>query len=195
MTSTNPLLDLTDRYGETHRHYHTLTHIAAMFAKAKEVGADLSEEQTIAVWYHDAVYVPGAHDNEVKSAVLAVEAMATLLLNGRPRQKSLLTVEQIILSTRDHVPLCEAAKVVIDLDLSILAAPLGDGYWTYVGDIRKEYAAATEEQWCAGRVAFLSKFLERPRLFYTEWGADMEKAARDNMEDEVKFYAMAGNRR
>src|SRR5688500_725542 len=62
--------ELLIRYAEPHRHYHTLEHVVACLKwldRFREV-AEHPEEVELALWYHDAIYVPGAGDNESRSA-------------------------------------------------------------------------------------------------------------------------------
>ena len=62
------LLDLTRRYCEPHRRYHNIAHIAELLWRGRE--CDLSDEQVLAVWYHDAIYDVPSQDNEVRSAAV-----------------------------------------------------------------------------------------------------------------------------
>ena len=88
----------------------------------------------LAIAYHDAVYVGGAKDNEVKSAALWLEVSGTVRgLDGDER----LWVADTIRATADHVraaaslDLADAASYarqwVLDLDLT----PLGEAPGTF----------------------------------------------------------------
>src|SRR5579872_6892248 len=52
--------ELVARYSRPERHYHTLTHIAAML----ELLPDTPPALALAVWFHDAIYDSRAADNE-----------------------------------------------------------------------------------------------------------------------------------
>ncbi len=73
-----PHLDaLVAAYGEPHRAYHGLAHVAHVFAELD--GVPLSDPAVEwATWYHDAVYRPGRRDNEARSAALARGALEAL---------------------------------------------------------------------------------------------------------------------
>ena len=73
MEATDLLMELTRRYTEPHRRYHDLRHIADMLCKGEAL--KLSDEQVMAVWFHDAIYDPTSKTNEADSAVLAVEKL------------------------------------------------------------------------------------------------------------------------
>lgn len=55
-----------EAYSEPHRRWHTMKHINDMFAYC---GDDISEELFYAILWHDYIYIPGAKDNEEKSAL------------------------------------------------------------------------------------------------------------------------------
>lgn len=69
-----PAPDLFDRllaaWSEPHRHYHTLQHLGECLANFRTL-AHLPEhplEVRLALWFHDAIYELGRHDNEARSA-------------------------------------------------------------------------------------------------------------------------------
>ena len=55
-------------YCEPHRKYHNLSHLNFMIDKAIEWKWKLTDELLFAITFHDAVYAPGAKDNEERSA-------------------------------------------------------------------------------------------------------------------------------
>ena len=65
--------DLTRRYAEKHRYYHTLRHIDICLTLLDEVDglvSDLFSVET-AIWFHDVIYDPLRNDNEAMSAAYA----------------------------------------------------------------------------------------------------------------------------
>lgn len=161
---------LTRAYLEPHRFYHSLEHINFMFAKAKEWKWELTEELIYAIWFHDAIYQPGAKDNEEKSAELfwAWKYTITKKENWGENKPQYEIIRQMILDTKTHIPTIEESKRLIDLDLAILAEEFnikitkyftsykkiyslqkGDEnylYSRYLENIRKEYSQAFEEK-------------------------------------------------
>jgi predicted metal-dependent HD superfamily phosphohydrolase len=118
--------DLVDatlaRYREPHRRYHAEWHAADVFARAAGHGLELDLAQSLALLFHDAVYVAGAEPrtNEALSALLLRQAA-----HGReslPRE----AVERacaIVMDTAGHVPTAAGAREAIALDLATLADP------------------------------------------------------------------------
>ena len=68
--------ELAARYGEAHRAYHDGAHVAEVLgwfdivADAPGAGWRAPREVFAAILFHDAVYAPGARDNEARSAEL-----------------------------------------------------------------------------------------------------------------------------
>jgi predicted metal-dependent HD superfamily phosphohydrolase len=101
------LAALDRRYREPHRFYHGWGHIRRCLAELDRCRRLASEPEAVelALWYHDAVYDPKAADNELRSALLAVQAArAAGLGEGFAR-----AVSALILSTRVSVPAAGAA--------------------------------------------------------------------------------------
>ncbi|HEB53089.1 MAG TPA: hypothetical protein ENI87_07540 [bacterium] len=173
--SSSLILDLTRRYQEPQRHYHTLEHIAAMLHEGRRFPLD--EEQTMAVWFHDAVYDPTSDQNEQKSARLASKWLLKLGWDVPAVER----VGRMVLDTRGHVPSTPQAAPVLDLDLMSLAVPWPQ-FEANTRLIRAEYAHVGDADFAAGRAAFFKKLLQRTRLFFTPWGETLEPAARSNLQ-------------
>lgn len=167
-------LDLSRRYCEAHRRYHTIEHIADMLWRGREL--ELSDVQILAIWYHDAIYdVPG-EKNEARSAELALEQLAGSGLKADAAER----VAQIVRDTEAHIATSEEAEHVIDLDLASLAAPW-QVFERNSKKIREEYACIEDERFRVGRLAMLDRFLARERIYQSAWGAQFEDAARENL--------------
>jgi predicted metal-dependent HD superfamily phosphohydrolase len=99
-------------------------------------------------------------------------------------------VRAIILATRNHLPEQDAShdlRTALDIDMSILGADR-ETYDAYVAGVKREYvpAAVTDEQFRAGRAAFLSKLLTLRAMFTTEEGkARWQARARANVALEL----------
>jgi len=75
--------------------------------------------------------------------------------------------------------------LLLDADLAILGAEPA-AYQSYVNGVRAEYAHVDDEAWLTGRSVVLHRFLERPRLFATQYMHDMyEHRARANIQAEL----------
>ena len=184
------------RYAEVHRHYHTATHIMFVLRHlhdmARQSAVQPSPEVIAAGLYHDAIYDPMVHNNEALSAVLAAKDLAELGWTTQRRD----SVAALIIATAGH--LAEPARsgrhgddraddtaMLLDADLAILGAEPG-AYQAYVNGVRAEYAHVDDGQWRTGRSMVLQRFLDRSRLFVTDYMyTAAEHRARANIEAEL----------
>jgi predicted metal-dependent HD superfamily phosphohydrolase len=98
-------------------------------------------------------------------------------------------VEQIVLDTHGHVPSIEESKKVLDLDLSTLGGTW-ESYNRNGANIRAEFANISDSDWNKGRGAWLEGMLKRKRLFWTDWGAPLEREAFANLQrDHAELQA------
>jgi len=155
--------DLCARYSEPHRHYHTLTHLEALFAALDPHWLGHPAAVHFSAWYHDVIYDTARSDNEELSAAHAGVALRAMGLGDVTR------VEHMIRATKNHTapPADPDEALFLDADFSILGAPPAR-YEAYVVEIRAEYGWVPEEAWRAGRLAFLTKTAAAPRLFHTD---------------------------
>lgn len=170
---------LNDGYKEPHRHYHNLGHIESMLTRFDDVGST-DDRLEMAIWFHDAVYEPTQADNEDNSAKLFQR-----LLEAELDSIFSKTVVRLILATRHgvHRPELQEEALMVDLDLSILAAPR-DEYLKYSRAIREEYGHVLEEAFNIGRAAVLRGFLDR-NIYTTPLFCTMEETARQNLIFEL----------
>ncbi len=172
--------ELLDAYREPHRHYHGMDHLRDCLQQLDAAPAaggdrDLAE---VALWFHDAVYVPGAVDNEIRSAERALRAFAGAYLPevlGRE-------VARLIRLT-DHAAAAEdpLGALVCDVDLSILGRPPAE-FAEYDKRIRAEYAGVAEPLYRTGRASVLARLLARESLYRSpHFKERYELAARRNL--------------
>ena len=170
------------------RIYHSWSHIAALLRELDKVRgipefAQVAfDEVELAIFFHDAIYVPGREDNESKSAALLLN-LATG--NSALGEDPLTLVVQLIEATAAHDPSHDmATRLMTDLDLSILGAP-PDIYAAYVSGVRQEYRRFADDLWIRGRRAALDGFLARQRIYQTaHFYGLLEHAARANLMTE-----------
>jgi predicted metal-dependent HD superfamily phosphohydrolase len=181
------LAELVGAYSEEGRHYHTLDHIAALLHLLDRHGQGLVDRKAVelAVFFHDAVYVPTRSDNEAQSAALARARLTAL---GLPAAL-VARVADLILATRhgtEHAEPHDAdMALLVDLDLSVLAAdrPV---YAAYAQAIRSEYAVYPDVVYLPGRRHVLGQFLARPRIYRTSRLHELwDAAARANLTWEL----------
>lgn len=171
--------DLVARYGEPARHYHDLAHVRAcldLFELHRHCFAD-PEATELAIWFHDGIYDPTRSDNELCSADLADSLLTGLGVDPA----TLASVRQLILATRhDAAPSDPDARLLVDIDLSILAAPESQ-FDAYERAIRREYAHVPEPAFREGRARVLRAFLARDAIYLTAPFRHLEAPARANL--------------
>lgn len=177
---------LIAKYSEEHRFYHNLSHIHYLLFHAESFEDKFVDydEVRLAIWFHDAIYDPKSRLNEIESARLAVEKLTELNFPPSKIEK----VEKMVLATQKHDAsgLDEDGKLFLDLDLGILGAAPQE-YKKYAKAIRQEYAFAPESEYRYKRQLVLESFLKNKYIYYTdEMRAAFEKAARDNIANEIK---------
>ncbi len=172
---------LVDAWNESHRHYHGQGHLAWLLDEA-ERRVDLIVEPAFvgyAIWFHDAIYTPGALDNEARSVAWAREAIA-----GEPLAER---VARVIEMTRNHAQ-GEAtgdAALFLDMDVAILGAPSRD-YRRYAAGVRREFAVYPDNAFAAGRARSLEEQLQASRLFRSDiYEHELAEQARANLSWEL----------
>jgi predicted metal-dependent HD superfamily phosphohydrolase len=180
------------------RHYHGVGHLALLWRRhrlyAAAEGLDAPEIETLiacAIAYHDCVYERGRRDNEERSAEEWMRASAGTSLSQDDRN----WVADTIRATADHLaypdpvaaaPLRERARVwVLDLDLT----PLGEIDAEFDRNtelLRLEVPHLTDAQYDLGRLAFLRRLSDAPRVFRTPTlAARFEAQARANFARQL----------
>ena len=187
-------VDLARRMGEPSRHYHTLHHLDLLWTRHRRhrsaaAGPDARFDGRIAlaIAYHDAVYVGGAHDNEDRSAALWLEVAGAAGLDADDQ----LWVADTIRATADHVGAAagldradaglHARQWVLDLDLT----PLGEAPDTFDANmalLAAEMPHLASSQRRAALLAGLRHFsTARPLYKCAAIATAFEAAARENL--------------
>jgi len=173
--------DVIREYNKPGRHYHNFDHILFMYLEAEQRSISLTDEQFLAIMFHDVIYVPGKEDNEVRS----VEFMR-MCIGGSLSQEYDEIITDIILSTKHHEPLHYQAQVVIDLDLINLASSW-KVYKEIVQKDRWEHHNLSDEEFKERRKKFLEKYIAKEKLFYSEFFSDnVELKAKRNLKMELE---------
>ncbi|MDX5448388.1 MAG: hypothetical protein LPK47_08420 [Bacteroidota bacterium] len=134
-----------------------------------------------AIFFHDLVLEPGRRDNEERSADLADKVLSQLGISVPHRDR----IRSMILSTKDHDPGDDdLVALFCDLDLSILGVDPGT-YLRYAQNVRKEYSLVPERIYRKERAKVIRSFLNRKRIFYSEYFRSLEGSARINLQEEL----------
>ncbi len=175
---------LAETYGEPHRHYHTLDHIAAVVADAVRLRERFQQPDAavLALFFHDVVYDPARRDNEARSA-----DRLELWLGRRIDAGVLAFCRRAIEATASHAAHGDSdMDLVLDIDMAILGAS-PDAYRRYAEGVAREYLPVYGfDTYAAGRTRlFLEPTLARGSLFLTPSFAGLEAQARANLADEL----------
>lgn len=150
-------------WGEPHRRYHDLGHLAAVLGLVGELAGAAADPAAVrlAAWYHDVVYDPRRGDNEEVSAERARAGLRGLVPPERVEE-----VARLVLLTAGHDPAPDDANgaVLCDADLAVLAGP-PETYAAYASAVREEYGHLSDAEFTAGRTAVLEQLLALPALY------------------------------
>lgn len=171
---------LRHAWSEPHRHYHTAEHLLACLRTLDTAcaSAERPDEVELALWFHDAVYRGRGGDDELHSADWA----RAFVLDAGGERALADRVHSLVLATRhDAVPSDADARLLVDVDLSILGAEEAV-FDAYERAVREEYRWVPGPLFRARRRAILLAFQGRDRIFATDaLHAALEDRARRNL--------------
>lgn len=171
---------LEDAYAEPPRAYHTAEHIRDCLVQfdLSRRAAQRADQVEAAIWFHDAVYRPGAPDNEERSARLARLALADF---GAPVAVADAVAGLVLATQHLAIPSEPDAALLCDIDLSILGRT-PNAFDEFEQRIRREYAWVPEPLYRSARTEILEGFLARRSIFQTDFFRERyEVAARANL--------------
>ena len=189
---------LVEAYGETHRHYHTWSHIESMW---KHLGvipecAEHTDAIRLAVLFHDVVYStqPQTYGlNEVRSAQALRDAVKnTNMVSTKDVELACAIIEATKTHRLDkqwdeqsHAAI-QAAHWVLDADMAVLAAS-DDELEKYDTDIAREwgYRESNREHallFAKGRIQALLGMMMQWPVFHSNEFTHLEKPAVRNIE-------------
>lgn len=158
--------DLFRHYREPGRHYHTLQHVRRCLADLDWARATLGDALPdpdvveLALWCHDVIYIPGAHDNEARSADwLLHRADGALPAAGH-------IAAMIHATTHMGAPTDPATQFTVDIDLAVLGCPR----YRFVRDgarLRAERSDLDDAGYDRVERRFLSTLLQRDALYHS----------------------------
>jgi len=175
---------LSTAWSEPARRYHDRQHLAECLLlldelRAQAVDADLVE---LALWFHDAVHVPGSKENEKQSAELLLQEAARLGIDSARAATAAALVRWTEYRAKGTALPEGDAALVIDIDRSILGSdPLR--FLEYDCAIEEEHPGVHGGIFRAKRGRFLASMLMRARIFQTEVAhARFEERARTQIK-------------
>ncbi|MBF5006662.1 HD domain-containing protein [Diaphorobacter caeni] len=179
--------DLLRAYCEPQRHYHTPQHLRETLALLEPVLPQCRSPGAVelALWFHDAIYDPKGKDNEALSADWALR----VLKEQGACEAVCVEVERLILATQHSAePVDADARLLVDVDLSILAAEPAR-FAEYEKQVRAEYAWVPKPLFVIKRREVLRSFADRPHIYGTEhFRALLEARARQNLQKALSWF-------
>ena len=171
---------LDELYSQPHRHYHNWNHIDHCLTELEDAPVAKDHDQIeFDIWLHDSIYLTLGKDNEKKSAELATDICIRNCFSDSFTRKS---YDMILATRHDKEPKDEDTKLLLDIDLSILGQPY-DMFKRYEKNIRKENWWIPEPFYRKKRKKFMVRFLERDRIYHTEYFREIYEArARKNIK-------------
>lgn len=175
---------LVRSYSDATRHYHTTQHLAECLELFDQVRshAEHPAEVEVALWCHDAIYVPTQDDNEQCSAVLARDLSRLIGLTSESERR----IEGLVMATQPgglSTPTADE-QLLMDIDLSILAASPAR-FSEYEAQVRMEYAHVPEAVFRRERARILNYLLIRPAIYGSAPLRHLESAARANLQHSI----------
>jgi predicted metal-dependent HD superfamily phosphohydrolase len=174
--------NLLAAWSDARRRYHGVEHLAECLRELDEgrVEPSLADPVELALWYHDAVYVPGATDNESSSATwLAADAERLGIPADRTNRAAAL-----VLATAPDAAVTDGdlgAALIHDIDFSILGRD-ALRFLEYEHGVCEEYASMPWWKLRLGRRRFLARVLASPAVYRTaHFRRRYEDAARANV--------------
>lgn len=172
-----------NEYQSRGSNYHNVSHLHEGISEFMSYDSRLMPvtmaKIIIAYAYHDKVYVPGSPDNEVCSAEAWVADAKRLGISDYR-----IEVVANAIQKTDHLSrsLSGVEAWVSDLDLIRLAAD-PEQFDKYSRQVFLEYNVPAHKMAEAmkARAGALQKFLDRPSIYFTEIGKDLESKARANL--------------
>lgn len=184
------LTRLINLYAEPHRHYHTLGHIRHCLQEFDQAAAFMENPDAVelALWFHDAIYVPGAKDNERHSADLFLD-YSSGLTDAVFQQR---IDDLIIATTHSGLPRQRDEQFIVDIDLSSFGLP----WEVFMRDglrIRAEFADVADDAYYPGHLRFLRVLCDRPSFFFTNcFRQRYEHTAHENIRRLIADLSMRG---
>jgi len=183
-------------YREPQRFYHNFYHISKLHFIFECFKPLIPHKQNflLALWFHDAIYDPKKPDNEEQSAALFQQFASEAGLDKSQSDE----VSKIIMATKKHTIAIEDFKedggyydlitcqMFLDADVQVLAWE-DMLYDDYAQRIRREYGHYGDKDYASGRIKVLEGFLDREKIFLTDYFEDaFEAAARENLKREIQ---------
>ena len=180
---------LNSIYNASDRYYHTVTHINDMLNRLTNlslIDEGLQDKidfklLRIAIIFHDIIQFED--NNELRSAEVTKKLIGDIY-----DADQINNIYNWIIRTDYsyyYEPEDLEGKLIRDLDLSGLGA--SEEVYRHNGYlVRQEYQGSNNRDFIVGRIQFLQKMLDFPKIYQTDYYKDLEFQARLNTETELE---------
>lgn len=155
--------DLVRHYAEPTRHYHTMRHIGRCLHDLDGVRDAVPHPDAVelALWYHDVIYLPGAPDNEQRSADWFRRWADSRIATDQR------ICDMILATKHTQVPAETDARFAADIDLAMLGGQRArfrdDG-----ARLRAERPDLDDETYARQERTLLANLLAQARIYHTD---------------------------
>lgn len=173
------LLNIEMRYSESHRFYHTMTHINDCLLDVLKIKSSFDNINSVimALFFHDIIYDSKSNSNELDSAILMKKMLAPFKFDDF----FLSTVYDLILDTKHpSKPHTQDSYLLIDIDLLILSSDK-EKFDKYNDDIRKEFSWVPDDMFELERKKFLNKLITSGNIYRSKAFSHLNDKARTNI--------------
>lgn len=178
-------------YSLPKRAYHNWNHVEHCLNELESYPIDKTKAAylSIALMYHDAIYDPYNPYGQYHEHLSSLRAHQDMLFLGISEEKCAVIARLILCTSHAKYPLKDPDECLMcDIDLSIFGQPW-EKYQEYADAIRQEYSFVSDQEYATGRKKVLNKFMERPRIFQTDFFYDKyEVQARSNLLKELNGF-------
>ncbi|CAG9173308.1 HD domain-containing protein [Cupriavidus pinatubonensis] len=169
--------ELAQYYEGPGRYYHTLYHVRRCLRDLDWGHTRIPDVDAVelALWCHDVIYVPGASDNEARSAQWFLGRA-----DGQIAEADRIAA-MILDTTHMRVPSDPAGCFTVDIDLATLGSH-NARFRRNAKLLRAERPDLDDTAYDKAERKYLSRLLTRPRLYHTDLFHDRyEAVARCNL--------------
>jgi predicted metal-dependent HD superfamily phosphohydrolase len=171
--------DILQKYAQPLRRYHNQQHLIHCLEQLDQVKHLIPHADAVemALWFHDAIYVPGKTDNEQKSSELFLE----YALDNFPVEFIRQVERLILVTTHKHTSIDFDERFIADIDLSSFGLDWGD-FLVDSQNLREERLDIPDSAYFQAHTQFLKHLMSRSSIFQTQPFFDLyEQTAKQNI--------------
>lgn len=150
---------LLSMWNESHRSYHSQTHLVDLIDDINEMKSTLSEKEyeklILCALFHDIIYDPSKFDNEERSAEFFINCCSD------KKNPDVLEVKEMILDTKTHTANNKLSSLFNKLDMKVVEGNIED-LKMWESGIKEEFVPVFGlENYKKGRLQFLNSLLDK----------------------------------